>query len=78
MVAIAGLASKAAGRPVVICYATVVGRADVETRVDRSNVWWLNVYASPEMSIRQMYGANEILGIPAAGLRPYADRRDGP
>jgi hypothetical protein len=48
----------------IICYATVAQAADAD------DTWWLDVHAGGIEPLPQMYRADEILGIPAAGLTP--------
>lgn len=57
--------------PALICFARVVERASSDdAAVFRGNpeVWWLNVYTAPHVSLPQMFRADQILGIPALGI----------
>lgn len=61
----------AVGQPCVIAWAVVGGPASfVEGRPCADDLWWLDVYAIPGgPPIPQVYRADEILGVPALGLR---------
>jgi hypothetical protein len=50
------------GDPPIICYATVIDRAEAP------DTWWLNVHMGMGSTLPQMYRADQILGIPALGL----------
>lgn len=72
IVPVGAVSSAVNGTPCLIAWATVVGPAseyDTSVMVDPSDVWWLDVHIAAGMSfLRQMYRADEILGVPAHSL----------
>jgi hypothetical protein len=57
------------GGPCVIALAEVVRRADPDVLgAEADDMWWLNVHLGPGVSLRQIYRAKQILGVPAHGL----------
>jgi len=64
MVAAGTVSAVVNGTPAIVCYATVIGRAD------EPGMWWLRVYLGAGEPLPQMYRADHILGVPAIGLAP--------
>lgn len=59
------------GGPCIVAWATVRGPASGENAfryTDPAAVYWLNVHMGPGVTLRQMYRADQILGVPACGL----------
>lgn len=51
------------GDPALICYATVVAAAG-------DGSWWLEVHTGAGTRLPQKFPAEQILGVPALGLKP--------
>jgi hypothetical protein len=73
MVPVGAIASTVNGGPCIIAWAVVRGPADeADTKVltDPAARYWLDVHMVPDgPPLPQTYRADEILGVPALGLR---------
>lgn len=60
------------GDPALICYATVRGLAAEADAAGFNGgpVYWLDVHTGGPTTLPQMFRADQILGVPAFGLRP--------
>lgn len=60
------------GGPCIVAWATVIGpatEADAAVFTDPSAMYWLEVHNGPGVTLPQMYRADQILGVPALGLK---------
>jgi hypothetical protein len=60
------------GDPCIIAWATVLGPAndsDTAVFVNPEQMYWLDVHTGPGIVLPQMYRADQILGVPAYGLK---------
>lgn len=72
MVPVGSISAQVNGHPCLIAWAVVLGpasEADTAQFVDPKDMYWLDVYMSPDGAFPQMYPAGEILGVPVLGLR---------
>jgi len=73
MVPVGRIAAAVNGQPCIIAWAVVVGPvkdAGGPVYADHIDKYWLDVYVIPGgPPLPQMYRAEEILGVPALGLR---------
>lgn len=65
------LSAEVNNEPALICYARVIGQAsrdDAAVYVGNPEVWWLDVYTAPGVTLPQMFRVDQILGVPALGI----------
>lgn len=59
------------GDPPLICYARAIQQAtpaEAAVFVGEPEVWWLDVYTAPGVTLPQMFRVDQILGVPAIGI----------